>query len=149
MLFARNFHRLVFTWKSFKNRMKFRMKFMPVSFRLFLMRKFCMKFMYAFWWMLKSWYIRRKVTISNLLNMSLVFFSSFLILLLRKFCKALEIKIFVSVFCLCVYVFFRKGGSWFVFVFFLFVCLLFVIILYFIIFEGEERFGITVIYNTN
>lgn len=131
MNIARYFNCVVFTWISYRNRMKFRMKFMNVSFRLFLMRKIRMRFMQTLYEIihvcllvnaLKLVYRANGHDIEfSLSNMFLIFFSSFLILFLRKFCKALEIKIFVSVFCFCVYVFFRDGGSWFVCYFFYYI----------------------------
>lgn len=129
MNIAQHFNCVVIGWKSFINRMtflheihvcffwdscKFQIRFIRATFA-------CLIFMYAFWWMLKSWYKRWSVSISNFpywMFFLFFFFFSF-ILTSGKFCKSLEIKtVFLFVCVFIFYVIFLEKGLFVCFVFY-------------------------------
>lgn len=146
MNIAQHFNCVVIGWKSFINRMtflheihvcffwdscKFQIRFIRATFA-------CLIFMYAFWWMLKSWYIRWTVSISNFpyWMFFLFFFFLFFYINVRQILQIVRNQNCFFV-CLCVYFlcyFFREGV----------VCLF-----CFLLFEGERRFRMNIIYNTN
>lgn len=129
MNIAQHFNCVVIGWKSFINRMtfwheihvcffwdscKFQIRFIRATFA-------CLIFMYAFWWMLKSWYKRWSVSISNFPYwMFFFFFFLFFYINVRQTLQIVRNQNCFFV-CLCVYFlcyFFLEKGLFVCFVFY-------------------------------